>query len=101
MCYAPWGCWVANGFAAAGRMKARDLTTAKGIQTTEEELVIVLADRQVRVAWEDCSTRLAAATWDQRRGAELSPGGYGIHWPLIDEDLSIGGLVREHGRAGR
>jgi hypothetical protein len=26
--------------------------------------------------------------------AELSPGGYGIHWPLLDEDLSISGLLR-------
>ncbi len=25
--------------------------------------------------------------------AELSPGGYGIHWALLDEDLSLGGLV--------
>ena len=30
----------------------------------------------------------------ERRRAELSPGGYGIHWPLLDEDLSIGGLWR-------
>jgi hypothetical protein len=35
----------------------------------------------------------AAITIEQRRRAELSPGGYGIHWPLLDEDISIGGLV--------
>ena len=27
--------------------------------------------------------------------AELSPGGHGIHWPLIDEDLSVSGLLRD------
>jgi len=24
---------------------------------------------------------------------EISPSGYGIYWPLIDEDLSIDGLL--------
>jgi hypothetical protein len=52
-----------------------------------------LADRTARIPWEWCSPALAAATADERRRAELSPGSYGIHWPLLDEDLSIGGLV--------
>ncbi len=68
---------------------------AERIATTVEELVIVLPDREVRVRWNDCSPALAAATDEQRRRAELSPGGYGIHWPLIDEDISVGGLVRK------
>ena len=37
---------------------------------------------------------MASATQLQRSTAELSPGGYGIHWPLLDEDLSVGGLLR-------
>jgi len=24
---------------------------------------------------------------------EFSPSGYGIHWPLIDEDISMDGLL--------
>jgi len=24
---------------------------------------------------------------------EISPSGYGIHWPLLDEDLSVDGLL--------
>jgi Protein of unknown function (DUF2442) len=40
--------------------------------------------------------RLAAATEQERLAAELSPGGYGIHWPLIDEDLSVNGLLKTH-----
>ncbi len=76
-------------------MRATEPITAKRIETTAEELVIVLADREVRIRWEHCSPVLAVATDRQRREAELSPGGYGIHWPLIDEDLSIGGLLRK------
>lgn len=38
--------------------------------------------------------RLAKATDEQRARMELSP--MGIHWPEIDEDLSIRGLLRDH-----
>ncbi len=37
--------------------------------------------------------RLANATREQREHFEISPAGYGIHWPAIDEDLSIDGLI--------
>ena len=57
-------------------------------------------DREIRIAWQDCSPRLATATPQQRRNAELSPGGYGVHWPMIDEDLSISGLLRDSGNVG-
>jgi hypothetical protein len=67
--------------------------TAVSIETTADELLIRLADREVRIPWERCSPVLAAASTEDRRRAELSPGGYGIHWPTLDEDLSIGGLV--------
>jgi hypothetical protein len=26
---------------------------------------------------------------------EVSPAGYGLHWPLVDEDLSIDGILRD------
>jgi hypothetical protein len=38
--------------------------------------------------------RLAAATPEQRRVWEPAAAGFGIHWPLIDEDLSVQGLLR-------
>jgi hypothetical protein len=39
------------------------------------------------------SRRLATATPEHLRRYELSPTGYGIHWPDVDEDLSVDGLV--------
>lgn len=74
-------------------MRTTEIVTATGIDTTDEVLIVHLADREVRISWEQCSPILAAANTEQRRYAELSPGGYGIHWPLLDEDISIGGLV--------
>ena len=41
------------------------------------------------------SERLANAAQSERDRCEVSPAGYGIHWPLVDEDLSVDGLLRE------
>ncbi len=40
--------------------------------------------------------RLAAASSDERSNVELTP--LGIHWPDVDEDLSIAGLLRDHAK---
>ncbi len=39
------------------------------------------------------SRRLRAAPMEALRHVEVSPSGYGLHWPEIDEDLSIDGLL--------
>ena len=39
------------------------------------------------------SPRLTQADQRQKSNYEISPSGYGIHWPEIDEDLSIDGLI--------
>lgn len=38
--------------------------------------------------------RLLRATAEQRVHWERVSGGYGIHWPELDEDLSTEGLLR-------
>jgi hypothetical protein len=38
--------------------------------------------------------RLLNATPAQRRNWKIAGGGYGIHWPDVDEDLSTEGLLR-------
>jgi hypothetical protein len=38
--------------------------------------------------------RLLDATAAQRNNWKIAGGGYGIHWPEIDEDLSTEGLLR-------
>lgn len=38
--------------------------------------------------------RLAQASREDRAAWEPSAAGHGIHWPNIDEDLSIEGLLR-------
>ncbi len=60
----------------------------------EDELAVDLADgRRVTVplAW---FPRLLHADSDQRRNWRLVGDGQGIHWPDVDEDLSVSGLLR-------
>lgn len=66
---------------------------ATSITPTRENLILKLADRSVAIPWERCSPTLAKASATERMEAKLSPGGYGIHWPLLDEDLSVHGLL--------
>jgi len=40
------------------------------------------------------SEKLAKASEIERSYFKISPSGYGIHWPLIDEDLSVDVFIR-------
>lgn len=42
---------------------------------------------------EEASSILSNAKKEEQQVFEISPSGYGIHWPLIDEDLSIDALI--------
>jgi hypothetical protein len=80
----------------AREMQATEPITAAAIETTPEGLGLLVGKRTIRIPWDKCSKRLASATDQERFNAELSPGGYGIHWPLIDEDLSVNGLLKDY-----
>ena len=67
---------------------------AKSIAPTPDALAITTGSGTYSIPWEQCSSALAQATWIERSRAELSPSGYGIHWPLLDEDLAIGPLLK-------
>ena len=40
------------------------------------------------------SDKLALANDMQRNFFKISPSGYGIHWPLLDEDLSVDFMLK-------
>ena len=67
---------------------------AMNVVLDDARLVVDLMDGRtiaVPLAW---YPRLVNATPQQRSRWELAGGGYGIHWPDIDEDLSTEGLLR-------
>ena len=56
-------------------------------------LVITIDGRENRFPLGTVSPLLKKASERERYSFEISPSGYGIHWPLLDEDISIGGLL--------
>ncbi|MEK6770104.1 MAG: DUF2442 domain-containing protein [Pseudomonadota bacterium] len=67
---------------------------AQKVEFTADDLVVSLVDGRkviVPLVW---FPRLANATKSQLEKYELLGDGEGIHWPDIDEDLSVAGLLR-------
>ena len=59
----------------------------------KEKLILTVDGEQYTFSLADISKILADAPHVEREKYEISPSGYGIHWPLIDEDLSINSLI--------
>ena len=64
------------------------------VSTTDSELIVRLADRRTIIVPLNWYPRLSNATPAQRKKYELLGDGEYIHWPEIDEDLSVKGLLR-------
>jgi hypothetical protein len=58
-------------------------------------IFLELAQKTIKIPLEKASQKLKIATDLERNFFKISPSGYGIHWPLIDEDLSIDGLIKQ------
>ena len=61
----------------------------------QENLIIVLNNQKYSFRISEISEKLAKADDQERNNFKVSPSGYGIHWPTIDEDLSINGLLNK------
>ncbi len=67
--------------------QVKNVCVEKGI------LRLIVDSNSIKRELKDVSPLLAAATAEEQQEFEVSPSGYGIHWPLIDEDISIDGLL--------
>ena len=66
----------------------------KDVRFTDDLLIVDLIDGRtisVPIAW---YPRLLHAPPEQRNNWQIAEGGFGIHWPYVDEDLSTEGLLR-------
>ena len=61
----------------------------------QENLILILNNQKYSFRISDISEKLANADDKERNNFKISPSGYGIHWPNIDEDLSINGLLNK------
>ncbi|MCB9009223.1 MAG: DUF2442 domain-containing protein [Ardenticatenaceae bacterium] len=74
---------------------AAEIQTVKGINvvTSEDTLTVELADGRslsVPIAW---YPRLFHGSQTERENWEFIGDGEGIHWPDLDEDISVEGLI--------
>ncbi|MFA7566699.1 MAG: DUF2442 domain-containing protein [Alkalispirochaeta sp.] len=65
------------------------------VSADTDQLILEIDGKKISAKWKELSTRLAEAPQMTREVIEISPTGYGLHWPLIDEDLSIDGILRD------
>ena len=66
---------------------------AQGVRVTEDSLIVDLVDGRtisVPLAW---YPRLAHGTDAERSRWRFIGDGEGIHWPNLDEDISVEGLL--------
>lgn len=64
------------------------------VRTDEHSLIVDLMDGRTISVPLNWYPRLAHASAAARLEWEVSAGGYGVHWPKLDEDLSTEGLLR-------
>ena len=75
---------------AAGKVSA---ARVRLVEVSEDLITAYLRDGRrisVPLAW---SWRLSQATPEQRRRYEIIGDGTGIHWPDVDEDISVRGML--------
>jgi hypothetical protein len=67
---------------------------AAEVSTTDDELTVRLVDGRTIIVPLSWYPRLSHATDEQRRDYRLLGDGEYIHWPQVDEDLTVSGLLR-------
>jgi hypothetical protein len=66
----------------------------EAISFNQSHLILTIDGQTYDFPLVEISQKLAKANEKERTAYQISPSGYGIHWPLIDEDLSINGLLK-------
>src|SRR5215470_13453578 len=82
-------CWRLGMNTSGSRPGER----VRDVRFTEDDLIVDLLDGRtisVPLVW---YPRLLSATPEQRANWRLAGGGFGIHWPDVDEDLNTAGLL--------
>lgn len=65
----------------------------KKLRFDDNAMSIMIDGKEFSFALTDISARLSKASKKERETFRIDKYGYGIHWPLVDEDLSIDGLL--------
>lgn len=78
---------------STGDKKMSDYHKIEKILFRDDIMFLKVDGKEYAFPISDISKRPLKASKQERETFEISPSGYGIHWPLPDEDLSIDGLL--------
>ena len=70
------------------------LNNIESIQFTKETLFITIDNIIHQLDLKVISNKLLKASEEERNNYIISPANYGIHWPMIDEDISLNILLQ-------
>lgn len=77
-----------------GSSRTEEVTAlARDAEITDDSLTVHLVDGRTIIAPISWYPRLASGSKRERSTWELIAGGRGIHWPDLDEDISVEGLL--------
>ncbi len=65
----------------------------KDVKVKKNFLFITVDGKKIKIDLTKFSNKIANADEKTKNNFIISPSGYGIHWPDLDEDLSIDGLL--------
>lgn len=65
----------------------------KNLHFNGENMILTIDGDEKTFTIKDISPLLDRASEKERNVYEVSPSGYGIHWPMIGEDIAIDGLL--------
>jgi hypothetical protein len=71
--------------------------TIQDIAFDKDSMSLKIDGKQIKISLDKISAKLKSASDLQRNFYKVSPSGYGIHWPLIDEDLSVDSILKTFG----
>ena len=66
----------------------------ESVKFDNNNIFLLIDGKEKKIALVDISKKLQSANDIQRQMFKISPSGYGIHWPLIDEDLSVDSILK-------
>lgn len=66
----------------------------QNISFEKDTMNLIIDGKTFSISLIEISSKLLEADEIKRNMYVISPSGYGIHWPLIDEDLSINAILK-------
>ena len=84
-----------NGSDISKNRSMDKLINISSVKVTKDHLTFIIDGTEYKLLLSEISGRLCNASELEKNEFTISPSGYGIHWHLIDEDISVNSLLEK------